>query len=156
MRVKVKGIPVYKYRKILYLDKPKDTVPYKFEYKDNKTIIYVRKRKKLFTILMIAIMVMCAYLNNFVINKISSDIQYIPYVDYWNGNLYVNIGLTEDSKLPVYYKIGNVTGELKPGDYIPYIKYDGNLDKVNFEYKYFNYDWFPYYSTELTINEVSD
>lgn len=143
----IKGRLMYVYKGSLYLEMPKGVITGKYEYDEEENITYVNCKKEsyLYETICAIIMIACVICNLFVIKDNVVKVRYNSVINYYNGQLYVNITNDESNKKELYYELYNESnilidsGSLSPGDCkisIPVESPDVNY-RIDFYYESF-------------------
>lgn len=119
----IKGSVIYEYGKTLYFDKPQNTHEVSYQYDENENVTYIRVRANTYIteVLCCIVMILFSYIL-FTVGRYQSNIHIPNEMNYYDGTLFCDIVLDENSYFPVEYEIAGETGELLPG---------GNLYTLN-------------------------
>ena len=137
MKKVIKGTPMYNFKGDTYFERPKGTrcVKMKYDPAENVTFITLKKNHYFLEVLAIIVAILTAVSVFVVKPKLFNEVQYSTPIEWYNGNLNVNLIMSEDNKLPVEYDINGTTGILLAGEKLYSIPCEVQPDSVDINLK---------------------
>lgn len=108
MKVKIiKGTPIYLYKGTQYLEKPDKCKIKSMDYNADENITYVKctKNNYIYEFICIVIILMLVFYNNFIYQKPIINFQYNSVVQYYKGDLYLNLRSDDTNKYDITVKL---------------------------------------------------
>ena len=108
MKVKIiKGTPIYLYKGTQYLEKPNKCKIVSMDYNADENITYVKctKNNYIYECVCIAIILALVFYNNFIYQKPTINFQYNSVVQYYDGDLYLNLRSDSSNKCNILVKV---------------------------------------------------
>ena len=136
MKKKIKGTPMYMYKGDMLFEKPKGTRAAKMKYDSDEDITLITVKKNYYFLEFFALLAITAViLLSFVFKtKMLNDIQMSKPIEWYNGNLNINLTMGKENHLPVEYNINGVTGILVPGEVLSTIECQEQPTEINVKF----------------------
>ena len=134
----IQGRPIYVFKGSQYIDKPARTIVKRMKYSEEEgvTYIYCKRVSHLFEIICVCLLVGIACFNRLELHSSQMNVRYNSLVNYYNGNLYLNIKADERNPYKLEYSIDGHNGVLSPGQSLISMEIEKPLESYTITFKY--------------------
>ena len=133
MKKEIKGTPMYVFKGDSYFERPKGTRCVKMRYDENEGVTFITVKKNFYFLEVLAVLfAIAAVLFSTVLKPdVSSVAMYSNPVEWYDGNLNVNLMVNNENKFPVEYDINGTVGLLLPGENLYRVPCDIKPESIN-------------------------
>lgn len=137
MKKKVQGTPLYIYKGDTYFDRPRGTRCVKMKYDKEENVTFITLKKNFYFLEILALLVAVGTILSVFVFKPKFDnlVNYSTPVEWYNGNININLTANEENKLPIEYDINGVTGILLPGEVLDTIPCEQQPETITATFK---------------------
>lgn len=133
MKKEIKGTPMYILRGDSYFERPKGTRCVKMRYDEDEDVTFITVKKNFYFLEVLAVLTaITAILFTTVLKpQVGSVAMYSTPIEWYDGNLNINLMVDNENHFPVEYDINGTTGLLLPGENLYKIPCDVKPESVN-------------------------